>query len=470
MVHFAFRNKYSGIITSILLFNICSLSFAQTNNKIDLKQAIDSAIKNYPELNAKQFETESANAAVRDAKNQSLPSLKLGDEVDLGTANGLGGSYFSMGIIPSTSGGITAENNSSTFLGNIGVAYMEDELYNFGLNRARIASTKYFANISKADYGATSYSVQFQIAQLFFDMLKYRLLTNIQQKNIERYNVLCNYIKAYTGSGIKAGVDSSVANAEVSKAKIQYIQTLEIYNKLKAEFIYYTGIKNNNFEIDTGAYHLPDVLMNQLQLTVSADSVSSSNPILVYYNSQWEYAMSQEKLIKKSYLPKLYLVGSFWMRGSSISPIDGYEDLSTGLNYSRYNYMGGLALTYNIFDMVHRRDKVATQYFHAEAIHEEVNQQKLLLNNQLQQADIAIQAVLDREREIPIQLRAAQNAFSQKSAQYNAGIANIAELTDASYLLYRAETDAVEIQSDLLNTLLQKAVANNTLNTFLSNF
>ena len=166
------------------------------------------------------------------------------------------------------------------FSGNIGVAYMEDELYNFGLNQARIASAESFADISKADYDATSYSLQFQIAQLFFDMLKYKLLTNIQQKNIERYNALYNYIKAYTGSGIKAGVDSSVANAEVSKAKIQYIQTLEIYNKLKSEFIYYTGIKNKNFEIDTAAYHLPDALMNQLQLKVSADSVSSNNPVL----------------------------------------------------------------------------------------------------------------------------------------------------------------------------------------------
>ena len=469
MVHFAFRNKHL-IIVIVLLVTICSLSFAQINNKIGLKQAIDSAIKNYPLLNAKQFEIESANAAVRDAKDQRLPSLNASDQVDLGTANGLGGSYFPMGIIPSTSGGISAENNSNTFSGNIGVAYMEDELYNFGLNRARIASAKSFVNISKADYDATSYSLQFQIAQLFFDMLKYKLLTNIQQKNIERYNTLYNYIKAYTGSGIKAGVDSSVAHAEVSKAKIEYIQTLEMYNKLKSEFIYYTGITNKNFEIDTGAYHLPDALMNQLQLKVSADSISSSNPILVYYNSRWEYALSQEKLIKKSYLPKLFLVGSYWMRGSSISPTDGYRDLSTGLNYSRYNYMGGLALTYNFIDMVHRRDKVATQNFHAEAIHEEVNQQKLVLENQLQQADISIQAVLDRRREIPIQLQAAQNAFSQKSAQYNAGIANIAELTDASYLLYRAETDAVEVQSDLLNTLLQKAVANNTLNTFLSNF
>jgi outer membrane protein TolC len=462
------KKCHKGIVTGILLCNICSFGFAQT--KIGLKQAIDSAIKNYPELNAKQLEIQSADAAVRDAKDQRLPSLTLSDQVDLGTANSLSGSYFPMGIIPSTAGEINAENNSKIFSGNIGVAYMEHQLYNFGLNHARIMSAESFANSSKADYDATSYSLQFQISQVFFDMLKYRLLTNIEQKNVERYTVLYNYIKAYTGSGIKAGVDSSVANAEISKAKIQYIQTLEIYNKLKAEFMYYTGIRNNTFEIDTAAYHLPDVLMRQLQSSVSADSVSSSNPILVYYNSQWLYAMSQEELIKKSFLPKLYLVGSAWMRGSSISPTVGYQDYSTGLNYSRYNYMAGLAFTYNIIDMVHRRDKVAAQNFHAEAVLEEVNQQKLLLNNQLQQADIAIQAVLDREREIPIQLQAAQNAFAQKSAQYNAGIANIAELTDASYLLYRAETDAVEIQSDLLNTLLQKAVANNTLNTFLGNF
>src|ERR1700739_4381010 len=107
------------IILSILLFSICSLSFAQTSNKIGLKQAIDSAIKNYPALNTKQLELQSANAAVRDPKNHRVPSLNISDQVDLGTANGLGCSYFPMGIIPSTSGGINAENNSKTFSGNI---------------------------------------------------------------------------------------------------------------------------------------------------------------------------------------------------------------------------------------------------------------------------------------------------------------------------------------------------------------
>jgi outer membrane protein TolC len=167
-----FKKCRQHVIAGAFILSSCSLSFAQTANKVSLKQAIDSAIKNYPELNVKQLEMQSANAAVRDAKDQRLPSLNVSDQVDVGTANGLGGSYFPMGIIPSTSGGITAENNSNVFSGNIGVAYMEHELYNFGLNKARIESAKSLASSSKADYDATTYSLQFQISQLFFDLLK----------------------------------------------------------------------------------------------------------------------------------------------------------------------------------------------------------------------------------------------------------------------------------------------------------
>src|SRR6185312_8984201 len=160
-----FKKCHPGIITGILFLSACSLGFAQA--KIGLKQAIDSAIKNYPELNARQLETKSADALVHDAKDQRLPSLTVSDQVDIGTASSLSGSYFPMGIIPSTSGGISAENNSNTFTGNIGVAYMEHQLYNFGLNHARIASAESFASSAKADYDATAYTVQLQVSQVF---------------------------------------------------------------------------------------------------------------------------------------------------------------------------------------------------------------------------------------------------------------------------------------------------------------
>ena len=150
------------------------------------------------------------------------------------------------------------------------------------------------------------------------------MLVTIQQRNIDRYRVLYDYIKAYTSSGIRPSVDSSIAKAEVSEATIQYIQTTETYDKLKKEFIYYTGLTVNDFDFDTTIYYLPEARINQLQDSISSELVNSSNPVIAYYNNRWEYSLSQENLIEKSYLPKLYLVGSAWIRGSSISPKDTF--------------------------------------------------------------------------------------------------------------------------------------------------
>ena len=454
----------------MLLLGINSVSFSQTIPVIGLKQAIDSALKNYPGLLAKQMQLKSADLAVTDAKHQALPSLKIGEQLDMGTANSIGGSYFPMGIIPSTSGGIRTENNSDIASGNIAVGYAEYELFNFGLNHARVETAKASENIADADYKKTEYWLQYHVSQLYFDVLKYNLLSVIQQKNIDRYKVLSTYIKAYTNSGMKAGVDSSIANAEVSKAKIQYIQTVATLNQLKSELVFYTGLKNTFFNVDTTFYRLSPSMINQLQLLVSGDSTSLNNPVLNYYKSKWDYSIAQEKLIQKSFLPKVSLLGAAWTRGSSLSPKDEYSNLSSGLDYSRYNYMTGLAFTYNIIDVVHLRDKTAAQHFQTEAVNAELTEQKSLLTNQLNQADIAIKASLDKIKEIPVQLKASREAYAQKLAQYNAGLVNITDITNVSYLLYQSETDNVEAQSELMNTLLQKAVTNNTLNSFLNNF
>src|ERR1017187_341772 len=464
---FCFKSVVILTFILLLLNNNCGYAQSQT---FSLKQAIDSAIKNYPQLKAKMLQVESAKMSLADAKNQRLPSLKLSDQIDIGTANSVEGSYFGMGLVPSTSGSIFSSNNPDKFAGTVGVGTLEYELYNFGLNKARLESAKSLININTTDYNKESYLLQYRMATLYFDLLRYKLLTDIQQKNMERYRVLYTYIKAYTGSGIKAGVDSSVANAELSKAKIQYIETNAIYNKLKSEFLYFTAAKNPNFEVDTNLFHLSDATINSIESNVIADSVNANNPLIAYYKSRWDYAIAQEKLVRKSYLPKLNLLGAAWTRGSSISSKEVYGDLNSGLNYSRYNYKGGLSLTYNIMDLVHQKDKASIIDYQAQAFHEEMNGQKTLLETQLQQADIDIQAALDRVKEIPIQLKAAQDAFSQKTAQYDAGLVNIVELTNVSYLLYSAESDQVSAKTDLLNTMLQKAVTNNSLTIFLNQF
>src|ERR1035437_614914 len=151
------KKKYILIVVTMLLLGICSISFSQTVPIIGLKQAIDSVIKNYPGLLAKQMALKSAELGISDAKHQRLPSLKISDQLDMGTANSIGGSYFPMGIIPSTSGGIRTENNADISSGNIAVGFAEYELCTFGLNHARIETAKASENIADADYKKTEY-------------------------------------------------------------------------------------------------------------------------------------------------------------------------------------------------------------------------------------------------------------------------------------------------------------------------
>jgi len=168
------------LTASMLLISVAD-GFAQAKT-ISLKQAIDSAIQNYPELKARQLQIESAKMGLKDARDQRLPSLKLSDQLDLGTANSLPGSYFGFGLSPSTSGSIRASENTNEFSSNYGVAYLEYELFNFGLNSARIESAKSLINLNTADYNKESFLLQYQIAILYFDLLRYKLLTDIQQK------------------------------------------------------------------------------------------------------------------------------------------------------------------------------------------------------------------------------------------------------------------------------------------------
>jgi outer membrane protein TolC len=184
----------------------------------------------------------------------------------------------------------------------------------------------------------------------------------------------------------------------------------------------------------------------------------------------YEDNLAQQQVIRKAALPKVALMAAGWMRGSSISPLDEYKSLGTGLAYSRYNYLAGVGITYNLFDIKRTQYKLNIQKFRTQAAGQDVEEQKLVLNNALQQADITIQSTIKKLDEIPLQVKAAGEAYGQKLALYNAGLASIVEVTNALYLLNRAETDAVYTNDDAWKAVFQKAWAGNTISTLLSIF
>lgn len=453
-----------------LLMPALSLWAQTPASAYSLPALIDSAQHHLPALLQKKALIEASRAGVTDARHAYLPASVLGDELSVGTDNALPGSYYSFGLIPSVSSGINPSNNSQAAGGNIGFLFNEYELMNFGLKKATVNHAKADLNLSQADLDREVYLLKWQIGKLFLEVRKYQFQLGIDSQNVDRYQTLYKVIQAVTRSGIKPGADSALAMAELSGARTLYNNTYGQIRQLYAQLGYLTGIPINGIRIDTsgtsGNLANPAIAGIPLPLPLT-DSGAAANPLTDYYVRQRSLYLQTEDLVNKSYLPKILLTGITWARGSSISYQDNYKSIPDGFGYQRFNYLAGLTFQYNLFNLVHRRDKVAIIRNQMEASDYELKQQQLSLRNVSDKAEEGIRTAQRNLNEIPIQIQSAQDAYQQKTAQYRAGIINLVDLTNASYVVYRSESEYVQTVSDWLLSNLDKAAANSDLDQFI---
>ena len=363
-------------------------------------------------LHQKEALVKASKASITDVKHSFLPQLKASEQLNIGSDNSLAGSFFTFGITPSTSAGVRADNNTQAATGNVAVLYSEYELINFGLNTAKIKSAQSYIDLNKADLEKEKYLVQLEAARLYFNILKNQYQLDADKQNIQRYQDVFTVIHALTASGIKAGADSSLAKAELSKTRINYNQTQGRINQLKQQLSYLTGIDAAKLLLDT-------LLLNPTAATPVVANYTTdtiNNPLINFYSKKKEIFLFNEKLIKKSYLPKVMLASSVWARGSSIQYNDKYTALGNGLGYQRFNYAVGVAVTYNLFNSIYKKDKLAINSYQTQASDFELQQQKLALNSSLLQAENALQTAQINLQELPVQQESAKAVYQQKLA------------------------------------------------------
>jgi outer membrane protein TolC len=456
-----FKRKNCWIL-GILLFIPAGILIAQQKS-YQLTELADAAKNNLPVLRQKQALLNSGKASVTDTRHSFLPQLKISDQLNIGTDNSLAGSYLPIGITPSSSAGVRADNIYQPATGNIGALYGEYELVNFGLNSAKLKNAEAYTDLQQADLDRELYFIQSQIARTYFILLKAQYRLSADKQNVNRYDSIFKVIRALAASGIKAGSDSSLSKAELSKARIIQNQTLGSIKQLKEQLSYLTGIPAAQVIVDSLAESFSSKKLPSLFFP--ADSIN--NPLIDYYVKQTNTYLANQALISKSYSPKILLAASTWVRGSGIQYNDDYKSLSTGLGYQRFNYMAGLAVTYNLFNGLYKKDKLAINRFQVQASGYELEQQKLALSLESTQADNALQTNEVNLAELPVQLKSAEDTYRQKLAQYKAGIISLIDLTNASFVLYRSQTDYIETMSDWYLAQLDKATATGNLIKFI---
>ncbi len=452
-------------IIGVLLCTAVPLS-AQVLNLYD---AVNKTIAYYPLLQQREAEVAANKAHISTVNGNRLPSLKLMEEATGGTSNSLPGGYFSMSTVPSTSGSVRATEKNNVSSGNIAVSYMNWQFYTFGYYHAQTKEARAQLASTQAVYNADKYLLTENVISVYLDLLKKYRLLQIERENVDRVGTIFNAIKATVVSGLKPGVDSSTASAEYSKARIAYIQALNDYMYGQVAMSSFTGLDTSQVRPDTSVF-VPGFL-SKIYMFQPIDSINLNHPLLDIYQKQYEQQLANLNTVSKKYLPKLSMEGAGWVRGSSISPTDVYSNnLTDAMLYSRSNYLVGLTVSYNVFDLKHRHDEMVEGRYKVKAQQSALQNEQLNLNRLLQQTNSAYSSTVQKLNELPFELHSSQEAYGQQIALYRSGLNTLIDVTNSLYVLKQTETDVILAQDDLLQLLYMKAGLSNQLDIFLQNF
>lgn len=431
---------------------------AQRTNAYSLSALVDSARRHLPLLLEKQALVESARDGITEAKHDFLPQLNAVEELSVGSANDLTGPFLPVpGLVHSIAGSINGASNYQAVTGNMASLYGQYDLMTFGLKNAAVANARAFAGLTQADLEKERYLVSWNIARLYFNILSHRYQLTVDEEDVRRYDSMYTISTALTGSGVNPGVDSSLARAGLSRTRVSYNEALGELKRLQDQLAYLTGINEPSIAMDTST------AIPALDLTQQ----SAANPLLDYFARQKAHYNAQELLARKSYLPRVVLGAGGWARGSSIQYSNVYENASEGLGYQRLNYLAGVGITYDLFNGVHRRDRISVLNQQVQAADYALQQQQLSLHNQQVQADESIRTARANLDELPTQLRAATGAYQTKLAQYRAGIINLVDVLTAAFELTQAQTGYIQTLDEWYTASLDKAAATGNLDLFI---
>ena len=468
------------IILPMLL--ACSVS-AQRATTYTLSELVDSASRHLPLLLEKQALVQSAQAGIKEARDAFLPQVNAVEELSVGSANDLEGPFLTIpGIIHPIGGGINATSDYQAVTGNMASLYGQYELVNFGLRGAKVASAKAFVGFTQADLEKERYQVKWDIARVYFAIQKNRNQLAVDSEDMRRYQSMYEVSRALTGSGVNPGVDSSLARAGLSRTRINYNEAMGALRRLQLQLSYLTGIESPEIAVDT-AIHAGEALVETADRgtgrgdgpgtalagagAMDDSAMTRNNPLADYFAKQKLQYNAEQELARKSYLPKIILAGGGWARGSSIQYQNDYKSPAEGLGYQRLNYLGGIGITYDLFNGVHKRDRVAVLNGQVAAADYALQQQELSLRNQALQADASIRTARANLAELPLQLTAATDAYNQKLAQYKAGVINLVDLANASFELFAAQSDYITTINEWYTASLDKAAAAGQLDQFI---
>ena len=442
----------------LYLFVFFSCAHGQQPSGNSLKELLQLAEANYPLLKSKALDVQVAQKGIEISKNTIIPSLDASYQLNYATYNNITGMAYPQFLVP-ISGPPASSNNMSGVFGSATSLLLNWQAVTFGQRQSQVDFSKAGFQYATADAANEIFKHKINVINAYLDLLTATELIKLYEENLRRTEAGLSMIKTLVTTGIKPGVDSALLKAEVSKAKVDLLNSKKLKEQSRISLSLLLAADKLTVVIDSSYFSkLPPAVIN-------ADPVQ--NPLQSLYKSSIDLSKARKNVLSKTTMPTLGSWSTVYARGSGVHS-NGTTKAIDGLGLQRYNYGVGLQLSVPILQFARIKPQLQQQDFIIKSNEEKLNEISLQLSKQNELADTALSNALAIAKETPLYYESAAFSYRALLSRYQSGLANFADLMQAQYVLIKAETDNKTAYMSVWKALLYKAAVTGDLNLFLS--
>ncbi len=328
----------------------------------------------------------------------------------------------------------------------LGQITLQQMLYDFGVtqNQATIKRLDYEAY--KTTLSATINDVIFQTKDAYYNLLYAFEKRRVAKDTVDKFELFYNQAKAFYEIGMNPKVDVTIAEVNLSNAKLQLIQADNAVNLAVAKLNNVMGVPFiDKYNVQERLKYQPiDITFNQ-----SVETAREARPELKLAEIKVESANQTLKLVKKSYFPTLSIEGQYQKGGKSWNSNYGYN-FGGYLNFPTIN---GMLIKNEIKEARYLYDKeIANAKNTQNQIYLEIQNAFLMLEEKKNQMPVAI-----------LNVKQSKENYELSYGRYRVGEASPIELNDAQINYQQAQLSYYNAlyQYNSAKASLEKAIGKN---------
>ncbi|MBS2003737.1 MAG: TolC family protein [Cyanobacteria bacterium SZAS LIN-5] len=433
---------------------------------ITLREAVDTALRNYPAIAQKQFKLRAAKGGVTLAKTQYLPNLNIdiqeseitGNRVASVVMNNVSG----FDTVPVDSGPPSQRSSLRPLQNNLQGLNFNWLLIDQGLRHANDNYAYADARAARADVNLVKLDVAFDVANAFLTAAAAKQVIVSTQAALEHMKAADVRARTLVSQGLRPAVDTADWDYEVSKAKIALIKAEKDRRVALAELAEKMGTAAADVDIISD----PIISHPTVDVPFHAATDLSAHPLSLLKTAEVSRWRAKEVVLDKAYRPHLWLNASLWGKGSndSVNPI---RPVGGGVLPQVFNYMVGLSYSFPFMEYFPLKAQKEIARSNENAAKADYNLAIQILEKKDVRARIELAQAKKVADETPILVEAARVREIKVSKRYSTGLTNMVSLADAEKALASAQVEDAIAQIDVWRSILALSYVQGDLRPFL---